>query len=897
MSRPSRVEGGSRREFEDLAGSDPWARLVGAWVGGVARRAPWVLLLAALVTVASLLLAHRQLVIDTDTTNMIAEDVPFRRHDTAFQRVFPKLDDALVIVIDGGEPEAAAGHAEALAARLRASPHFESVYWPSGEIFLRRNGFLYMEIEALEALADRLAAAEPLLGALAREPSLAGLLKVMTLAFRRVGEAGASEPALRDLAERIADVGEAAAVGRPARLSWRRVMAGEAGDAHDAREIILARPRLDTASLAPARVAMAEVRALARQVGIGPSNGTRLRLTGTPAMRQEELESAKLGGTTAGLLSLGLVALLLGLGLRAIRLVIATLVTLLMGLSWSAGFATLAVGHLNLLSVAFAVLFIGLAVDFSIHFCLRFREELAEGDGDERAALVRAARGVARGLAIAALAAGLGFFAFLPTDYRGFAELGLISGVSMGLAYVANLTVLPALLALLPGRPEARWPHNKPWRLLEHVVTRHHRSVLVVSLAAMIVALFWLPRVGFDLNPVNLRDPESESVATFLELSADPEASPYAVDILAPDLASAVRLALRLERSDEVRRSLTLASFVPSGQEEKLTVVEEMAFYLAPLLALAEATSSGEEDRVAALRHTGETWAGLAGGAERAGPLGDSIRRASRAFEILAARGPEAVRDLEHRLLGHFPRMIVDLSLALRAAETTVEAVPDALRARWVGVGDVYRIRAAPTRDLMVRENLKRFVDAVSREAPDAVGSAITVSGASEVVIEAFLIATALAVVAIAILLVAVHRRFSLVLLTLAPLALAAGFTLAGAAAIGLDLNFANVITLPLLFGLGVASNIHVVERLGQLADPALLMRTTTPRAVLFSTLTTLASFGSLAISAHRGMASMGELLTIAILFTLICTLLILPSLVPLVAPNGARAGPAERKG
>ena len=424
----------------------------------------------------------------------------------------------------------------------------------------------------------------------------------------------------------------------------------------------------------------------------------------------------------------------------------------------------------------------------------------------------------------------------------------------MGLAYVANLTVLPALLALLPGRPEARWPHNKPWRLLEHVVTRHHRSVLVVSLAAMIVALFWLPRVGFDLNPVNLRDPESESVATFLELSADPEASPYAVDILAPDLASAVRLALRLERSDEVRRSLTLASFVPSGQEEKLTVVEEMAFYLAPLLALAEATSSGEEDRVAALRHTGETWAGLAGGAERAGPLGDSIRRASRAFEILAARGPEAVRDLEHRLLGHFPRMIVDLSLALRAAETTVEAVPDALRARWVGVGDVYRIRAAPTRDLMVRENLKRFVDAVSREAPDAVGSAITVSGASEVVIEAFLIATALAVVAIAILLVAVHRRFSLVLLTLAPLALAAGFTLAGAAAIGLDLNFANVIT-------------------------------------------TLASFGSLAISAHRGMASMGELLTIAILFTLICTLLILPSLVPLVAPNGARAGPAERKG
>ncbi len=871
MSRPSRVEG---EAGSDLPG-DGFSRLIGAWVALVVRRAPWVLLLAAAVTAASLYLAVGYLGIDTDTTNMIADDVPFRRHDTAFQKSFPALDGALVLVVDGREPEAAARDAGALAARLAASPHFETVYWPTGSDFLRRNGLLYRDAAALEELADRLAASAPLLGVLAEDPSLPGFLEIVARALHEGGAADRAE--LRHLAEGIAEVAEAAHRGSPAMLSWRRLVVD---DERRAREIILARPRLERGGLSPAKAAMAAARAFAAEIGIGPERGTRLRLTGKPAMRQEELESARIGGMMAGLLSLGFVALLLSLGLRSPRLVVATLTTLLMGLSWSAGFAALTVGHLNLLSVAFAVLFIGMAVDFSIHFSLRFREEAARLDTDGEAAIRAAGRGVARGLAIAALAAGLGFFAFLPTDYRGFAELGLISGASMGFAYLANLTVLPALLALLPGWLEARLPPGRADGWLERLATRHRRLVWGATTLAVLLAALWLPRLGFDLNPVNLRDPDTESVATFLELSADPDASPYTVDVLVPDLETARVTAKRLGGLAPVRRSLTLASFVPAEQDEKLVIVEDMALYLAPLVTGAPGVAAPDDPRLPALAAAARDWP--AHGVDDVA-LSAALARAGRALGAVAAGGEAAARDLEARLLAHFPRLLEDLSLALQAGPSRVESLPEDLKARWIGQDGAYRVSVAPAEDLMVRDNLARFVQAVSAEAPNAIGAAVIVSEASGVVIEAFVTATLLAVTVIALLLIAVHRNHRLVILTLLPLALAALFTLACATALGLKLNFANVIALPLLFGLGVASNIHVVERLRQLDDTTALMQTTTPRAVLFSTLTTLASFGSLAVSAHLGMASMGELLTLAILFTLICTLLILPSLVPLL--------------
>ena len=299
-------------------------------------------------------------------------------------------------------------------------------------------------------LVDRLAAAQVFIGKLSQDPSLRGLLGVLTLALDNAANA-VSPAELNRVLLAIAEAIQAEKAGSRYVVSWQSLLFGGSATIAERRRIIVVQPALDFGSLQPAKEAMAAIRAAAAQLRLTPESGVRLRLTGSAALEQEELESVAEGMGLAGLISLTLVLVLLFAGLRSARLVGAVLLTLVMGLIWTAGFATLAVGRLNLISVAFAVLFIGLSVDFGIHFVLRAREEIAVF-GQGGAAMRRAAHDVGGALALCAIAAAIGFFSFLPTDYLGLAELGVIAGSGMFIALFANLTVLPACMAIMPPR-------------------------------------------------------------------------------------------------------------------------------------------------------------------------------------------------------------------------------------------------------------------------------------------------------------------------------------------------------------------------------------------------------------------------------------------------------------
>ena len=861
-------------------------RLLGIWLDAVVRARIVVVLLLLLLTGVAFWFSLTHLEIDTDTTDMISPEVAFRQNGRAFDLAFPQLNDTLVVVIDGASSESVDAAAKSLVSTLQPSPLFHQAYRPDASPFLRQNGLLFLELDELVDLADRMAQAEPLLGALAAEPSLPGLFEALQLALRHVGDSEIDSALLGRVIDDIVAVTSAATEGRPGQLSWRGLLLSKIGPENTARGFVIAQPKLDHTTLSPAANAIAEIRKKATALGIGPDNGLNLRLTGSVALEHEELQSAEIGGKAAAGVSLILVTLLLGVGLRSVRLVVATVVTLLVGLIWTAAFAALAIGHLNLISVAFAVLFVGLAVDFSIHFCLRYREELAT-PGASGSAVRRAGLGVGRPLAISAVAAGIGFYAFLPTDYRGFAELGLISGTSMFIALFANLTLLPALLALLHVRAAHALPRRDLWHLAEWLVSRHYRPVLLVTAVVLIVALLLAPSVRFDFNPINLKDPTSESFTTFQDLARAPDSTVYAADVLAADLDTAKRIAAALSALASVDYAITLASFVPTGQAEKLEVIDEMALFLAPLLQPVEPRQSDPSSLAQSLSN----FLGELETLQRAGSvppeLASHLVRLRDVLQQIApnSKSPDIVLvDLEKRLLGYLPQMLDDLRSALSAGKVVVGDVPEALRRHWVGVKGRFRVQAVPAGNLDDDVRMRGFVNEVLAVAPQATGTPIIVSKASDIVVASFSLATALAIGAIAILLFVLYRNLAFVALTLLPLLLAAALTLATSVVLDLAFNFANVIVLPLLFGLGVSSSIHLVERQRRLPVAAQLMRTTTPRAVLFSTLTTLASFGSLAISAHRGMSSMGQLLTVAIVFTLICTLVVLPSLMPLLS-------------
>lgn len=852
------------------------------------RLAEFVQRAAIPIVVAGIVLAclsayytARNLVVSTSTLDMISREVPFRQNDMALREAFPDYVDPIAVVIEARTPEAAETAAARLEARLREEAvNAERVARPGGGAYFERQGLLFLEMDELAELGDRLAAAQPLLAQLAQDPNLRGLNALLELIASR--PEAAAGPELAALLDRMAGVARAAAEGQPDTLSWQSLFSPETPTSGGFyRRIVLIQPRFEETAFKPAEAAIEETRQLAAEAGIVPAEGLRLRLTGSAVLDHEELVSVEIGGRLAGVLSLTLVSLLLIVGLRSWALVLAAVGTLVVGLICTAGFATLAVGHLNLISVAFAVLFVGLGIDFGIHFCLRYREETGR-KRDRHAALRIATVSVGAALFLSAVSAAAGFYSFLPTDYQGLAELGLIAGSGMFIALFLSLTLLPAMLSLLPLQVPQRPAGDetaKPPR--SSILQRRSGTVLALATGLGLAGAALLPFLRFDFNPINLTDPSMPSVQTFLEMAADPEGGIYTAEALAADLPASRDLAARLAALPEVGRVLTVESFVPENQEEKLRLVDDMALFLGPVIGAppgpAELDPEALRDAFEDLRRNAASLATAAEGdlakaAERlAGALGDVGGDGAADIELL--------RRVDRSLAGNIPTAMQGLRSAMEARPVRLDDLPSDLTRFWVTSDGRYRVEASPARALVSNTEMEAFADAVLAVEPTATGVPIVVSRAGSAVIEAFVTASLIALVAISLILIVVLRRVSDLTLVLAPLALAAVLSGATAVVLGLTLNFANVIALPLLLGLGVSSGIHLVMRGREERDETVLMGSSTPRAVLFSALTTVASFGSLAVSGHRGMMSMGLLLTIAIAWTLVATLVVLPAL------------------
>jgi hypothetical protein len=860
------------------------------WTNFVRRWALAVVVLSLLSAVASVVFIADNIAINTDTTDMLSADLPFRKNWQAENEAFPQFDNTVVVVVEGETPDLADDGAAALATRMREQPGlFGSVFYPQGDGFFLRNGLLYLDVDELYALSDRLAAAQPFLGALSADPSLRGLFGILALAVEQTETAEGDVPIeMAPMLEAIAEVVEAQAAGRFAQLSWQRLMsAGEDEGPADRLRLIVIQPPLDFETMQPAAPAMAGIHAIARDLKLDEAHGVTVRITGEAALESEELETVAVGMEIAGGVSLVLVIGLLLLCYHSLRTAVATLLTLIVGLIWTAAFAVAAVGALNLISVAFAVLFIGLGVDFGIHYALRYREALRAG-ADHTIALRRAVSGVGGALTLSAIAAAIGFYSFLPTDYTGLAELGLIAGTGMGIALFANTTLLPALLTLFRPRSPVTWGAVRTLAgRTTHALERHARPIIWGALAVGIGAAALIPWARFDFDPLNLQSRKSESVATLLDLMKQGENVGYFVSVVTEDLDRARTLADRAAALEPVGSTLTAADFVPHDQDEKLDIIGTLALILEPSLTGHAEPPPNEEQVVAALAELKGALASLAAG-EHGGDSGAAARLLA-AFAALPGGGedPAAVADLRIRLLSGLGGRLEALRQSLMAEPVTLDDLPADLRERFIAADGRARLEIYPKENIQKDSDaLRVFVDAVIAIAPDATGAPIIMLEGGRAVILAFFQAAGLAVVAITVLLVVLLRNLRDIAMVFAPLVLAALLTVAATVLLDLPFNFANVIVLPLLFGLGVAGSLQLVMREIRERGTVGVLTSSTPRAVLFSAFTTIGSFGSLGLSGHPGTASMGLLLTLAITLSMLCTLVVLPALMATFGPT-----------
>ncbi len=847
------------------------------------RHAVGVVLLALALTMGVVWYSAGHLGMNTDTDALLAEDLPWRQREADFDRAFPQTRNLLAIVIDGATPDLADSAAAALADRLAERPElFHTVRRPDGSEFFRRYGLLFLPVEEVEALVGRLIEAQPLIGSLAADPSIRGLFDTLNLALEGVarGETELSEMA-GPLAA-VADTIEGVLAGGFEPISWQTLLTGREAEPRDLRRIILVQPVLEFASLTPGARGSRAVREAARDLGLTPENGVQVRLTGSVAIADEEFGSIAESLWMSGTLSLVLIVSLLFLAVGSLRLILAILVTLVCGLLATLGFAAAAVGTLNPISVGFAVMFLGIAVDFGIQFTTRFRD-MRYRSGDVPTAMRRTALGISGPLLLAAATTAVGFLSFVPTAYVGVSQLGLIAGAGMVIAVILNLTLLPALLALVRP-PGERAPAGYVWAVpIDRFLAKRRRSVLAAAVVLGLVGLALAPLLRFDFNPMHLRDPESESIATFFDLMDDPATSPFTIDILAPSLPAAQDLAGRLEDLPEVSQTVTLASFVPENQDDKLALIDDAAVLLGPSLypSAIEPPPTPDEMRTALV----ETVTRLAA---LAPPPDSAAGRLAAAVSALLRRDAAALRAAEAALLAGLPNRLESLRTALEAEEPmTLDRLPEDLRQDWIAPDGRARIAVYPSGDPRDNVVLERFADAVRAVASEATGTAVSLVESGRTVVAAFSQAGLAAVLVIAVLLAAILRRGLDVALVMAPLLLSGLLTLALCVAFDLPINFANIIALPLLLGIGVAFNIYLV--MNWRAGVTRHLQSGTARAILFSALTTAAGFGSLALSTHPGTAFMGVLLTLALGCTLVSTLFVLPALLAAVGSPGNR--------
>ena len=297
------------------------------------------------------------------------------------------------------------------------------------------------------------------------------------------------------------------------------------------REFIVLQPKLDYAGFFPATPAIEKIHQLYEDLDIASSPGAQIRLTGATVLAHEEMLSVMKGTETAIVLALGLVTVIMLVGLGSAMLALVTVISLVTGLLFTAAFATLTIGELNLISVAFAVLYIGLGVDFAIHYCLRYREHLIDG-ADRRSALEQTSVNVGGSLFLCAASTAIGFFAFIPTDYTGVAELGWISGFGMFISFVVTLTVIPALLSLLPVKPGAERP-ARGYRLVD----LHPGKILGGASFLALGSALLLSGIRFDHNTLNLHDQDGAALTTFRQLLADNDLTPWTGIMIAADEA------------------------------------------------------------------------------------------------------------------------------------------------------------------------------------------------------------------------------------------------------------------------------------------------------------------------------------------------------------------------
>ena len=863
--------------------------LISQLVHFVSRRAKACLLVYLTLIGLSIFASINFLGVNTDSSKMLSSALGFQQKTHAFNENFPSIKNSLVVVIRSDVSDAADEAALKIAQALKNNPNLSNVFSPSTSAFFLQNGLLYKDEETLESELDQLNKSASLLASLRATPTFDNFFHSLFTAEELAEQAEFDRGFLDDFYKDVTKTIMTREEGGVLPLSWAKAAGTDnaSTDAEDdansegdsrVQRLLYATPVFDFTAIQPAKAAITALDAAIEGLDADIRALTTIGVTGDPALRFEELKSVSSGiGLSLGL-SFLLVAVLLWIAFRSTRGVVLTFVSLISALILTTGFAAIFIGDLNLVSVAFIVLLVGLGLDFTIHALAHLGDESHETTFDTLAAM---GRGIGGALLLSALTTALAFLSFAPTDFVGMAQLGVLGAVGVLVAFMVSVTMVPALIVAVPWferfAKDMADADKAPASLLgfAHIIQAGRPALATVLVLLSVASLFVISDVRFDADPVTLRDGDSPSMRTLGMLHERVETAPYRLSLMRSSLEEADKAAQAVEALDTVHSARTLSNLVPENQDEKFEILD-LSF------ATLDTIVAGEGLENASLPE-GKT--PLVALSERL--ANQTNRPAAIAFSSILAKlnneGASRHKQVEDDIFRFFPALIKAIEAQLLVDFVTLENIPDFFKQRFVGKDQQWRVDIVPNGDVREPEVLDRFVQSVEQFDATAAGAPLQIANAGKTVSKAMALAVGLAAISILVVSFIVLRRVSTVFAIIVPLLMAGLLTGAASVIFAIPFNYANVIVLPLLIGLGVDSGIHIATRRERSNDSAGLYQSSTPWAVLFSGLTTIAAFVTLSVSDHRGTASMGQMLAIAIFCTLLSTIVITPVIIDFI--------------
>ncbi|HTV61137.1 MAG TPA: MMPL family transporter [Verrucomicrobiae bacterium] len=895
--------------MKPLTGDSILARLLGKVAAAVIRRRQWFIWPQLVLFVVGILFTVRFLQFDTNRDDLVGKDLKYERNFLALQKEFPQQGNDLVAVVQSDSPEKNRQFIERLAMKMETETNlFQDIFYQHDLAAMGTKALFFVPEDDLVDIKNTLHEDLPFIRQFTQTTNLITFFEQINTDFRTSsgGTNAQTESMLQAFPVLTRILTQATASlempGRPPSPGVASLFgATDVSDiyityGHDTIFVLTTHPPSDSLT----GDAIEELR---RLIALTQNEvpGVNAGLTGEPVLDYDEMVQSQKDMTKASIVSLFLCALIFIYGYNETGRPIKATICLLVGLGYTMAFTTLTVGHLNILTITFVPMLIGLAIDFGVHLITRYEEELRKGKKNAPA-LTTAMVFTGQGIFTGALTTAFAFIAMALTHFKGIQEMGIICGGGLLLCLVPMMTLLPALL--LRGRQNIIDRHMK-----EDVTRARIENIWlnrpVAVIAVVLVLCAWggaeilRGRVKFDYNLIQMQSPNLASVIFEQKLIHSADKSLLSGAVVATNLPEAISLEQRIQKLPTVHDIEPppdmLDDFIPENQERKLGVIRAIIDEVAPLNFSPPDTRPVAINDLSATLYSLGGYCGLA--LDQIGtndpPLAAQLialraaivncRKAMLAGDSAAqAAHADKLAEFQQALFNDVRNTFQSLKEQNIASPLRPDDLPAALRDQFIGQDGQYLLQVFPKADVWQRKNQEAFVGELRTVDPNVTGTPVQLLEYETLLKNSYIQAAWYSLIAIAFMVLVHFRSVLAVVLALLPVAIGTLWTVGLMGAADMSFNLANIMTLPLVIGIGVTNGIQVLNRFAEERTPGILSRST-GKAVLVSGLTAIAGFGSLILAKYRGIHSLGCVMSIGIAACMIAGLTFLPALLNLI--------------